>query len=417
MELGKETSQIAYYDRKAQEPVSVATRVGTNLYTFPTALAHRKNTDEWHFGIDAVYFADRGEATLVPDFFETVTGKRSITLDGREWSSKELLAVFFQLSFKLLGLPAYARETRAVCVTCERLTGNIAVNIREALIEAGFAAEKISVEDNEESFYYYCYSQQPSIWTHDIALLRFSGNYVRFQALTEMRNTKPSLVSLHPRGTLTLPEENGEKDRAFAAFLRKCIGRETFSSVFITGEGFGRAWAKESVTVLCGQGRRVFEGNNLFVKGAVYAALEKKERRAIKNRVYLCPYLLQKGICVDVLRGEIKEVYPLIHPGHSWFEEAASIEAIPTETKEVIFTLVSMDGKKHTSFAMSLDGLPKRPDRATRIRIDVRCTSAAEAVICITDLGFGEMYPASDLVWRKTVYLGPGKESDSDGGN
>ena len=55
-QLGRETSQICYYDRKMQEPVSLATKVGSTLFEFPTALCKMEGREEWHFGLEAEYF-------------------------------------------------------------------------------------------------------------------------------------------------------------------------------------------------------------------------------------------------------------------------------------------------------------------------------------------------------------------------
>lgn len=416
IEITKETSQIAYYDRQAQEPVSVPSRMGTNLYAFPTALARRKGGGEWYFGIDAVYFSERGEAVSVLDFFATVAENKAVDIDGERLTAADLLSVFLGLAMKLLGLSDPVSSTRAVCVTSGHMTGTFAVTVRDALLRLGFSSEKVCVEDDEESFYYYCYSQQPSIWTHDVGLVRFSGNYVRFQSLTEMKNQKPCLVSIHPRGTTMLPEEAVEKDKAFSLFLRKCIGRENFSAIFITGEGFSRDWARDSVLVLCGQGRRVFEGNNLFVKGAVWAALEKKEKKAMKTRVFYGTNLLRKGLCVDLFDRDKRMAYPLLEAGKSWFLESSSVEGILDGTKDIVFTIVSLEKGWHTSFTISLSGLPERPDRTTRIRIEAFCTGDSSGKVLVRDMGFGDLYPSSGLTWEREIYLGSGKERE-DGRN
>jgi hypothetical protein len=69
MDLSRENSQLAYYDRKAQDVVSVPTKVGTNLYAFPTKLAKMKDKDEWHFGAEAEYFVLKGRLLLFPIFW------------------------------------------------------------------------------------------------------------------------------------------------------------------------------------------------------------------------------------------------------------------------------------------------------------------------------------------------------------
>ena len=39
LEIGKEQSQLCYFDRKEREPISVSVKAGSNQYLFPTLLS------------------------------------------------------------------------------------------------------------------------------------------------------------------------------------------------------------------------------------------------------------------------------------------------------------------------------------------------------------------------------------------
>lgn len=41
LEIGKEQSQLCYYDRKEREPISVSVKAGSNQYLFPTLLSKK----------------------------------------------------------------------------------------------------------------------------------------------------------------------------------------------------------------------------------------------------------------------------------------------------------------------------------------------------------------------------------------
>ena len=64
-QLDPEKSQICYYDRKSQEPVSLSTKVGSSLYEFPTTLCKIAGKEEWHFGVEAEYFGRQPGGILV----------------------------------------------------------------------------------------------------------------------------------------------------------------------------------------------------------------------------------------------------------------------------------------------------------------------------------------------------------------
>ena len=68
--------------------------------------------------------------------------------------------------------------------------------------------------------------------------------------------------------------------------IERCLGTDRYSSLFLVGEGFDREWAKASIPVLCRNHCHVFYGNNLFAKGACYAAWEKVEEKNLKNYLF-----------------------------------------------------------------------------------------------------------------------------------
>lgn len=71
-----------------------------------------------------------------------------------------------------------------------------------------------------------------------------------------------------------------------------------------------------------------------------------------------------------------------------------------------MMTTVPMDGKGGKPWRLVLDGLPKRPDRTTRIRLKAYCTDADTCVVKAEDLGFGEMFPATHKIWTLKIALG-----------
>ena len=65
------------------------------------------------------------------------------------------------------------------------------------------------------------------------------------------------------------------------------------------------------------------------------------------------------------------------------------------------FMVKPMDGGEVRHYCMKLPGLPKRPDRTTRLRVHIMYESADTCIILVQDLGFGEMFPSSGLMWTE----------------
>ncbi|MGYP000098079688 len=52
---------------------------------------------------------------------------------------------------------------------------------------------------------------------------------------------------------------------------------------------------------------------------------------------------------------------------------------------------------------MALPGLPERPERTTRLGVNLQYTSQDECRVTVKDLGFGEMFPSSGKEWTETT--------------
>ena len=63
-------------------------------------------------------------------------------------------------------------------------------------------------------------------------------------------------------------------DEALLEIAQDACGKGLIGSIFLIGDGFQGDWMKESLRFLC-RGRRVFQGNNLFSKGACCGMQEK----------------------------------------------------------------------------------------------------------------------------------------------
>ncbi len=52
-----------------------------------------------------------------------------------------------------------------------------------------------------------------------------------------------------------------------------------------------------------------------------------------------------------------------------------------------------------------LTGMPKRPERMTRLFVELQFLDEHHFVIMIHDRGFGEFYISSDRIWEKIVEI------------
>ncbi len=405
LEILEETSQLCYYDRKAKEAVSIPLKVGTNIYKFPTKLLKMKDKDVWHYGLEAEYFAKIGRGTLTGNPLRLAMEDRGETVSGKTMAAWEIMAAYLRETLKLFGLPDIAGSCEGICITTEKMNLLLSRNLKKALIAIGFRSEQIMLQDQKESFYYYCYSQKPAVWTQHLALICFKAGNVSFSCMSESLSAGTHLVSIEKVNEMVMPLDNAEKDEKFAEFVRKCIKDDGYSGIFITGEGFGKEWADMSIKTMVDRSRYVFEGEELFVKGACYALLEHFEKHLMRNRVYLGAEKVPSSVLIDVTNGGMAESLPLIQCGKNWYDNGCEIDIILDAREDIVVTQMSRDGRRRKQLHIGLDELPKRPNRATRLRLRSECTSAVEGLLTVEDLGFGELYPASHKTWSMKLSL------------
>ncbi len=403
LDIGPDRSQICYYDRKAKEPVSVPTRVGTNLFAFPTMLVKMSGREEWHYGFEAEYFAARPGGIRVPNPYETALGTETVMIEGAPVEAYLPLAVFIRESLRMLGVPRPAQVVSGIAVTSEKMTPCLAENILRALKHLGFDRRISIVCDHMESFYYYCYSLRPEIWSKSLGLIRFRGDEASFTAMRESRGTKPFAALTSDEGGAALPKEAEARDRDFSAAVEQWTEGSAYSAIFITGSGFSTEWAKLSVRTLSRAASHVFEGDNLFAKGACYALLEQLEKHAFDGRIFLGEEHTRFELGVDVIEGGSQHFLPLIRAGRAYYLCGTECDLILDGRDDLMVTVCAYDGSRHRNVHIPLDGLPERPPRASRLRVSATMESPDTALVRAEDLGFGELYAATHKVWEMRI--------------
>lgn len=403
IDFGREYSQICYYDRKAGEARSLSMKVGTSQYEAPTCLCYRMEQKDYCVGLEAEYFAKEKGGFLLDKLYELSKTEEPVQVAGQKKEPWELLAYFLKGLLKFLGVMDIVKHTKCLAVTSLCLDRIQVANLQKACGFLGFPEEKYMLLDYEESFYYYALTQKKETWNRSVGWFAFTPESVTFRKLAMNSCTRPILVKLEQPVERMLSEELQKRDEEFCAFVRETLGTDLFSSIQITGEGFSQEWAQESVKLLCYQKRKVYFGNNLFAKGACAATVERLEEKRLKSYRYLSDALVMTDIGMDMRVMGAPAYYPLIEAGNNWYECRAQCELILDMTEELIFVVSSFGETEKKRVAMGLPGLPKRPNKTTRLSVELEYISAKECTITVRDLGFGDMFPSSGKVWKETA--------------
>ncbi len=159
---------------------------------------------------------------------------------------------------------------------------------------------------------------------------------------------------------------------------------------------------KESRRFLC-KGRRVFQGSNLYSKGACYGMLERQNPSdAGKTHVYLGQEKLRSNIGMKILRQGDEIYYALLDAGVNWFEAEHVFDFYLQDGNQVEFVITSLIGRNNKLAQIVLEDLP---EGLSRLRARLYLEDESRLMVELEDLGLGVFRPATHQVWKEEIEL------------
>lgn len=159
---------------------------------------------------------------------------------------------------------------------------------------------------------------------------------------------------------------------------------------------------KESLRFLC-RGRRVFQGNNLFSKGACNGMQERiQSSPAGRDYIFLGNDKLKANVGMDVMRQGEASYLALLDAGVNWYESKQITEFYLQEGNQIRLKITPLIGKETRTAMITLEDLPAG---ISRIRARLYLEAENRLVVEIEDLGLGELRLPSGKTWRETIEL------------
>lgn len=378
IDLGRNFSQITFCSKTDMEPISVVQTAadGSKSYRIPTPKG------------------------------------MFLRVEQKQEQAVEDLADYFTYCFELLKGAGNPRNM-TIMVTMHEMKMVWADAIREALGSLGISREDIFLQGHLESFFYYVMNQKKELSMYHVALLEYGRDHIIAWELGMDHRTRPVLVKTRKCFRLFLDgkarmgrgdaEWNKLRDELLHKEVEKMFDNTPFSSVYLVGEDFHTGWMEKSLKFLCRK-RHVFQGDNLYTRGACYAAMEENGAQMTKGMLYAGDDMVEHNLGMWMnIRGEYS-YYPLVNAGINWYMAEHTCELLLDGEEELVLYSKSIRGEEleHT---VPLAGLPKRPQRADRIRLNVKFKDRNRCSIFVEDLGLGEFYPSSEKTWEVTLQL------------
>ncbi len=418
-DLGDKVSQISYLASDADMPETLSVLAGAELYNIPTVLCKRKDVNQWYYGKEAVRHAQDGNADPVNDLVSLARDGKPVMVGDAEYDPIALLTLFIKRSLSLLSMEMKLDKVEAIMFTTRSLDHRMVQVLNAVTAALELKTSNIFYQSHEESFYNYMLYQPEELMHHEIIACDYDLENLSIYEMALNHNTTPIVTTIQSSGygQLKLGPEGFPKDAAlfhktcerlddeFLNIMQKICSNKIVSTIFLLGEGYREKWPKRSLEFLC-RTRRVFQGNNLFSKGATIAARERiKPSEGAARYVFLGADKLKSNIGMNLLKCGNDVYHAILDAGVNWYEANAQLEVYADPTGILDFQITPLTGGTPRVVQVFLEGLEKRPKGTSRLRIDITMSAVNEVNVRVQDLGFGELFPATNQVWEQLIEL------------
>lgn len=330
----------------------------------------------------------------------TITGAQKYRIPTAVCNRQELILFLRKVLHLVPGLVEFS-EICALTIHLREVDMEKVQLLRQVMEEMGISQERVFIQDSKESFCHFALHQKKELMQHEVVLFQCEENQLQCYWLKKDEKTMPRKVQIQNFELGELPTEEEERDKVFMSKAEELLRGKIVSAVYLTGEGFEGEWMKVSVNMLC-RGRRVFQGKNLYTKGACYESMMQMSREK-QEYVYFSENIIADNIFIQVKNGNRTFFKELAEAGSSRFDISGSCQVLLDGEPSVDIWLQPPDSQETRIVSLQLTDLPKRPPKATRLFIELLAGREKRLMIRITDMGFGTWYPASGKIWEYSI--------------
>lgn len=402
-DLANSCCQISYcYVKENSEIETIASVAGEENYDIPTVLCKRQGVNQWLYGKEAQRYMQEypEEGILVDGLLDMALCGEEVLIDGQSYNPVALLSLFVKRSLGMLAGVAVGRKIAALMITCQKLDGKMVQVLNQVISSLALKNTEVCFQNYTESFYNYMIYQPEELWAYQTLLLDYRGTGLCYYKMECNKRTTPIVAYIHEEAC----EFDGE-DESLLEIVRGLCQNTVISSVYLIGEKFSGDWMSESLKYLC-RGRRVFQGNNLYSKGAVFSLLERIHGSENgKNYVYLGNDKLKANIGMKVHNHDSETYYALLDAGSNWYETGYSLEFYLKKENNIELIVTHLTNEESKVIRMKLDELSMEKNDVTKVYMKLYMIAENTLCVEVRDLGFGEIRKSLDKSWREEFIL------------
>ncbi len=405
MDLCSDFTQLSYYNDITREPESVSQLNNKETYLMPNILFYSTDTGHWYVGGEASEARFNEDGMIIDGIFENLESKDKITVEGEEYTYPELFVKMVKLHIDSF-LYRYEDATiRKLVISIPEYSNRIYTLLSGLYKVMEVPEDTIEITSHLDSGLFYIFNQEQGLWINSVALYDYNADGLNYYRIDIARNKTPKLVSVTHEdysSQMSLSRygnDTYQMDVDFAKIADYEMKKAYISSVYLTGVGFTNKWMKKSTNVLC-QGRRVFVGQNIYTKGACYRAVGG-EYKEFYDQFFV---ETRENVLFDVgisLEDEKDTFVPIVNGGKQWYNIHGRIHVILDDTDTITLVYKSRHTEEEKREVVKIHGIPKRPNKTTKLSLEVEFENPTDGAVIIRDLGFGKLFPTTNKIYRK----------------
>ena len=393
LDLSWDITQISRFNGKTGQPESVCFSGEQQELLMPAVLC-RLADGSWVSGQEAIQLAARGEGMLVSGLLvRLMTGKEEL-IAGETWSADALMEQYLRNLLEICRQCCGTSEITRLAVTLPVKAEELRGPIGNIFVRIGVPEEKLKFLSHTECFMYYCINMPKELWQNDVALFDCDEERFLYERLSCSKRKQPLTMFARSEDFSeeyhihTAKEEPAERKAYwFYQLAMQQLHNQPVTALYITGSGFADGWADETMRRLC-EGRRVFFGQNLYTKGACYAA-KMAEEGTDADCVLLSGDMIQESIYVKLYHGAKERYVELVRAGEDYRSAGCQCRIILDDTQEIEFLVSNVLKKEPVHEVMILENLMKRENKTIMLELSLSYADRETPVVRIRDLGFG----------------------------
>lgn len=408
--------QITCFNNAMEEPETISTVEGAQIYRIPFVLLKRPGVNQWYYGKEALAMQQKYGVSPITGLLKAALLGEQIEVEETFYEAEALLTLFIKKSLSLISEKNLSDVIGTMMFSLAYLDDKTVEILGDVIDNLDLPKVSVYLQSHVESIYYYMMYQEKELWHQNVILCDYDGKTLKRYTFMRNEKTTPVVVLINEQeyDHMYLPSDWEERkdpvfcrklDACFLELLQECIKEDAVSTVYLLGDGFSKDWMDQSIRYLCSNSR-VFMGNNLFSKGACYALRDRaRPNENSKKHVYLGKDKLKSNIGLQALKKGEPVYVTLLDAGNNWYEIQNSVQFFLPDDGLIPLLITPVDGQNKRVENLSVDLFEDRETGCSRAELTISMCSVSQVKIQINDLGFGEIYPASGKSWEFVLNL------------